>query len=91
MTATPIPRTAAMTVYGDLDVSVLDELPPGRTPIVTHWANGPLMEAAAWADVRDEVADGRQAYVVCPLDRGEREARGGLGARRRSSASSTTS
>jgi ATP-dependent DNA helicase RecG len=67
MTATPIPRTAAMTVYGDLDVSVLDELPPGRTPIVTHWANGGLMELAAWADVRDAVAAGRQAYVVCPL------------------------
>ncbi len=67
MTATPIPRTAAMTVYGDLDVSVLDEMPPGRTPIVTHWADGPLMEQAAWATVRDEVAEGRQAYVVCPL------------------------
>jgi len=67
MTATPIPRTAAMTVYGDLDVSVLDELPPGRTPIVTHWANGPLMELGAWGDVRDQVAAGRQAYVVCPL------------------------
>jgi len=67
MTATPIPRTAAMTVYGDLDVSVLDELPPGRTPIVTHWADGPLMEQAAWATVRDDVAAGRQAYVVCPL------------------------
>jgi ATP-dependent DNA helicase RecG len=67
MTATPIPRTAAMTVYGDLDVSVLDELPPGRTPIVTHWANGPLMEAAVWADVREQVAAGRQAYVVTPL------------------------
>jgi ATP-dependent DNA helicase RecG len=67
MTATPIPRTAAMTVYGDLDVSVLDELPPGRTPIVTRWAEGPLMEQAAWATVRDEVAAGRQAYVVCPL------------------------
>jgi ATP-dependent DNA helicase RecG len=67
MTATPIPRTAAMTVYGDLDVSVLDELPPGRTPITTTWANGPLLEAAVWADVRAEVAEGRQAYVVCPL------------------------
>ncbi|MEZ5295456.1 MAG: ATP-dependent DNA helicase RecG [Ilumatobacteraceae bacterium] len=67
MTATPIPRTAAMTVYGDLDVSVLDELPPGRTPIVTKWANGPLLEAEVWADVRHEVGEGRQAYVVCPL------------------------
>ena len=67
MTATPIPRTAAMTVYGDLDVSVLDELPPGRTPISTHWANGPLMELAAWGDVREAVGAGRQAYVVCPL------------------------
>ncbi len=67
MTATPIPRTAAMTVYGDLDVSVLDELPPGRTPIVTKWAEGPLLEAEVWADIRSQVADGRQAYVVCPL------------------------
>ena len=67
MTATPIPRTAAMTVYGDLDVSVLDEMPPGRTPIKTYSAEGPLMEQAAWAAVREEVAGGRQAYVVCPL------------------------
>ncbi|MCP3989086.1 MAG: ATP-dependent DNA helicase RecG [Actinomycetia bacterium] len=80
MTATPIPRTAAMTVYGDLDVSVLDELPPGRTPITTRWvqASGSLdtapedLEASAgldqmWASVRDEIADGRQVYVVCPL------------------------
>jgi len=67
MTATPIPRTAAMTVYGDLDVSVLDQLPPGRTPIETEWANGPLMETGVWNDVRSEVAAGRQAYVVCPL------------------------
>ena len=67
MTATPIPRTAAMTVYGDLDVSVLDELPPGRTPIVTQWAAGPIEEAAMWEDVRTQVAAGRQAYVVCPL------------------------
>ncbi|MEZ5380663.1 MAG: ATP-dependent DNA helicase RecG [Microthrixaceae bacterium] len=67
MTATPIPRTAAMTVYGDLDVSTLDELPPGRTPIVTNWAQTPLEVAGVWQAVRDEVAAGRQAYVVCPL------------------------
>ena len=68
MTATPIPRTAAMTVYGDLDVSVLDELPPGRTPIVTTWARGgDLEEEEVWAAVRQQVAEGRQAYVVCPL------------------------
>ncbi len=67
MTATPIPRTAAMTVYGDLDVSVLDELPPGRTPIHTVWARDEDGEAAVWGHVRDEVAAGRQAYVVCPL------------------------
>jgi ATP-dependent DNA helicase RecG len=67
MTATPIPRTAAMTVYGDLDVSVLDELPPGRTPIVTRWAKSELDEMEVWQQVRDEVAAGRQAYVVCPL------------------------
>ncbi|MGD9794155.1 MAG: ATP-dependent DNA helicase RecG [Acidimicrobiia bacterium] len=67
MTATPIPRTAAMTVYGDLDVSVLDELPPGRTPIVTHWVQGPLAEEAMWAHVREQIDEGRQVYVVCPL------------------------
>jgi len=67
MTATPIPRTAAMTVYGDLDVTVVDELPPGRSPVVTHWARGDLEEAAAYRRVADEVAAGRQAYVVCPL------------------------
>ncbi len=75
MTATPIPRTAAMTVYGDLDVSVLDELPPGRTPVTTVWvrppgpndAAGGTTEADAWGRVRAEVAAGHQAYVVCPL------------------------
>ncbi len=67
MTATPIPRTAAMTVYGDLDMTVLDELPPGRTPIETSWARGPMAEAAAWDRVRAEVAAGHQGYVVCPL------------------------
>jgi len=67
MTATPIPRTAAMTVYGDLDVSVLDEKPPGRTPIVTRSAQGEDQLEELWADVRAEVAAGRQVYVVCPL------------------------
>jgi ATP-dependent DNA helicase RecG len=67
MTATPIPRTAAMTVYGDLDMTVLDELPPGRTPVRTEWARGDLEEAAAWAKVKAEVDAGHQAYVVCPL------------------------
>ena len=67
MTATPIPRTAAMTVYGDLDTTVLGELPPGRTPVTTVWARGALEEAAAWERVRTEVQEGHQAYVVCPL------------------------
>jgi ATP-dependent DNA helicase RecG len=67
MTATPIPRTAAMTVYGDLDVSVLDEMPPGRTPIVTTWARTDAEETDVWELVRAQVRDGHQAYVVCPL------------------------
>ncbi len=67
MTATPIPRTAAMTVYGDLDVSTITSKPAGRQEIATTWANGPLMEESVWAHVRSEVAAGRQAYVVCPL------------------------
>ena len=67
MTATPIPRTAAMTVYGDLDVSVLDELPPGRTPIKTMWAAGAMLETLMWGDVRGAVAEKQQAYVVCPM------------------------
>lgn len=67
MTATPIPRTAAMTVYGDLDVSVLDELPPGRTPIETTRVSGPLENQMMWATVRERIGQGQQAYVVCPL------------------------
>ena len=67
MTATPIPRTAAMTVYGDLDVSVLDELPPGRTPIVTRAVSGDDAEADMWATIREAVSSGDQVYVVCPL------------------------
>ncbi len=70
MTATPIPRTAAMTVYGDLDVTVLDELPPGRTPVVTTVARDPEAVAETWKLVRSELAAGRRAYVVCPLIEG---------------------
>jgi ATP-dependent DNA helicase RecG len=69
MTATPIPRTVAMTVFGDLDVSVLHELPVGRQPIATHVvpaAERPHYLARTWARIREEVASGRQAYIVCP-------------------------
>ncbi len=66
MTATPIPRTLALTLYGDLDVSVLDELPPGRTPIRTDWRREPARERI-YDFVRGELRAGRQAYVVCPL------------------------
>ena len=70
MTATPIPRTAAMVVFGDLDRSVLDELPAGRMPIATQWSRGDEEVAACWARVRDEVAAGQRAYVICPLVEG---------------------
>ncbi|HEX7105970.1 MAG TPA: ATP-dependent DNA helicase RecG, partial [Acidothermaceae bacterium] len=69
MTATPIPRTVAMTVYGDLEVSTLDELPKGRAPIKTFVApvkEKPSWQERVWARVREEVAAGHQAYVVCP-------------------------
>ncbi|GAC1438352.1 MAG: ATP-dependent DNA helicase RecG [Terriglobales bacterium] len=66
MTATPIPRTLALTLYGDLDVSVLDELPPGRTPIVTRRVSDDSSEKV-WAFVRKQVAAGHQAYVVYPV------------------------
>ena len=69
MTATPIPRTAAMTVYGDLDVSVVDELPPGRTPIKTRWLSGES-EKSAYEHLLEAVRDGGQGYVVCPLVEG---------------------
>ncbi len=67
MTATPIPRTAAMTVYGDLDMSILEHKPAGRQKIATTWAKGDDEASAVWAQVRSEVEAGRQAYVVCPL------------------------
>jgi ATP-dependent DNA helicase RecG len=69
MTATPIPRTVAMTVYGDLETSTLTELPAGRSAIATHVvpaADKPHFLERAWERVREEVARGRQAYVVCP-------------------------
>jgi ATP-dependent DNA helicase RecG len=69
MTATPIPRTVAMTVYGDLDTSTLAELPRGRSPIATHVvpaAEKPRYLERAWERVREEAGKGRQAYVVCP-------------------------
>ncbi len=78
MTATPIPRTVAMTVFGDLELSTLRELPAGRTPLTTHVV--PALErpdflARTWERAREEVAAGRQVYVVCPrIDPGEPEA-----------------
>src|SRR5262245_12523778 len=71
MTATPIPRTAAMLVYGDLDKSELREMPPGRTPVTTEVIGpSPLERTAAYDRLRTEVEAGRQAYVVCPLVEG---------------------
>ncbi len=67
MTATPIPRTAAMVLFGDLERSVLDELPGGRVPITTYWARSAAEQADCWRRVREEVASGHRAYVICPL------------------------
>jgi ATP-dependent DNA helicase RecG len=66
LTATPIPRTLSLTLYGDLDVSVLDELPPGRTPIETRTTTEPHL-AGVWELLRREVAAGRQGYIVYPV------------------------
>jgi ATP-dependent DNA helicase RecG len=66
MTATPIPRTLALTLYGDLDVSVLDELPAGRQAIITRWRAG-TQRQEAYRLVAEEAAAGRQAYIICPL------------------------
>ncbi|MET7797961.1 helicase-related protein [Streptomyces decoyicus] len=77
MTATPIPRTVAMTVFGDLETSVLDQLPAGRSPIATHVVpakDKPHFLARAWERVREEVAAGHQGYVVCPRIGDEEEA-----------------
>lgn len=73
MTATPIPRTAAIVMYGDMDLTILDELPPGRVPIETQWINaaGTALigdyTAAPWAKIKEQIAQGRQAYVVASL------------------------
>jgi ATP-dependent DNA helicase RecG len=67
MTATPIPRTAAMVVFGDLDMVLLDELPSGRTPVETIWSKTDPADAEVWEHVRREVAAGNRAFVVCPL------------------------
>ena len=66
MTATPIPRTLTLTVYGDLDVSIIDQLPPGRKPIKTHWKRGGE-RAQVYETLRRLLAEGRQAYVICSL------------------------
>jgi ATP-dependent DNA helicase RecG len=72
MTATPIPRTLALTIYGDMDVSVIDELPPGRTPIVTR-RTSEEKAAEVWGFVRRQVAMGRQAYIVYPVIEGAKD------------------
>ena len=66
MTATPIPRTLALTVYGDLDISVIDELPPGRKPVITEWRRSSSKDKI-YQFVKQELEQGRQAYIVCPL------------------------
>jgi ATP-dependent DNA helicase RecG len=82
MTATPIPRTVAMTVYGDLDVCTLSELPAGRAPITTHVvpsADKPHYLTRTWERLREEVVGGGQAYVVCPRIGAEEDAGPGAG------------
>ena len=66
MTATPIPRTLSLTLFGDLDVSVIDQMPPGRTPVETRWS-APEHLPGVWEFLRREVAAGRQGYVVYPV------------------------
>jgi len=72
MSATPIPRTLALTIYGDLDISVLDELPPGRQPVRTRWLR-PVERERAYAFIRRQVEEGRQAFIICPLVEGSED------------------
>ncbi|RRA48734.1 ATP-dependent DNA helicase RecG [Acidipila sp. EB88] len=72
MTATPIPRTLALTLYGDLEVSILDELPPGRTPILTRQVPDERADEV-WEFLREEVAKGHQAYIVYPVIEGPKD------------------
>ncbi len=72
MTATPIPRSLALTLYGDLDVTVLDELPPGREPVRTGWRWGPD-RSQVLEFLGEQVTEGRQAYVVCPVVEGSQD------------------
>jgi ATP-dependent DNA helicase RecG len=67
MTATPIPRTLSLTAYGDLDATVLRELPQGRRPVETHVVDGARARARAYQRIREEIVAGRQCFVVCPL------------------------
>jgi RecG-like helicase len=70
MTATPIPRTAAMVVFGDLDMTVIDELPPGRQPVTTRWLRTPTQAEEAWSRVRGEVAYRATGLRGVPAGRG---------------------
>lgn len=67
MSATPIPRSLALSIYGDLDVSIIDELPPGRTPVKTKWIKDEIEKETMYQFIENKLNEGRQIYVVCPL------------------------